>query len=316
MTRFHRQYGLLMALFLSPLSVAAQQPTVKPRPEAPQRLPAPQDVRVRQTGPAELTLTWDAVPGATHYNVGRAVGNGGFQRVADGVNLRLPRYVDLYAPPGARVVYTVTPIADGMAGTRATSEPFTDWQSVGPPLGPPRGVDASLYGGDQIAGRWVAAIGATHYEVRLVPEGGAPSGFNWATTSPGIYVRTPGPGRYALDVRSVARGANGVVQYSDPVRTPVVPVPSASAGSAPAETPSAFAPAEVAVRHTAPVSLRVQGQSAPQGAASWSSLAPAVATVSSDGTITGRASGTTHVVGITGSGSAIRVVVIQVTVTP
>lgn len=79
---------------------------------------APAGVTAAQTGPGEVTLTWNAVAGATGYAIGRAVGGEGFRSLC---SLCPPsaRYVDATAVPGQSHTYTVTSIAPG-GHSRAT----------------------------------------------------------------------------------------------------------------------------------------------------------------------------------------------------
>lgn len=83
---------------------------------------APASVSAAQTGPGEITVRWSAVPGATGYFVGRAVGTSGFQLLcalcAGGTS-----YVDRSAAPGQRHVYEVGAHSVQGAGRPAWSTP-------------------------------------------------------------------------------------------------------------------------------------------------------------------------------------------------
>lgn len=78
------------------------------------RPPAPANVRAVRTSPTEVTLTWDAVPGATGYAIGRHVPPAGWASVAR-VSANTTRYVDSRRVFSASHQYGVNTIAGDMA---------------------------------------------------------------------------------------------------------------------------------------------------------------------------------------------------------
>ena len=82
---------------------------------------APAGVKAEQTGPGEITVTWEANPDAVAYAIGRAQGNEGFKMICALCSTEEARFVDTTALTGTRHVYTVQAVTvDGM-GARATS---------------------------------------------------------------------------------------------------------------------------------------------------------------------------------------------------
>lgn len=116
---------------------------VKPGP-----VPAPASVTAEQTGPGEVTVRWSAVPDATAFIIGRAVGTGGLQMLCR-ICPTTGRYVDHAVQPGAEHTYAVTALAARGASRRATSNvlvptgaPAVARAETAP--APPPAVDASF----------------------------------------------------------------------------------------------------------------------------------------------------------------------------
>lgn len=79
-------------------------------------------VNARQTGANEVTVTWNAVNGATSYFIGRLAPPAGWQRI-NVPNLTATRYVDRNVEPGRTYRYQVAAIMrNGTAGRRFTSD--------------------------------------------------------------------------------------------------------------------------------------------------------------------------------------------------
>ena len=87
---------------------------------------APAGGKAEETGPGEITLTWQAHPDAVAYAIGRAQGNEGFKMICALCSSEQARFVDAEAIPGARHVYTVQAITVDGAGARATSNIVND----------------------------------------------------------------------------------------------------------------------------------------------------------------------------------------------
>lgn len=326
-----------------------QQPTVKPQPgaRANVRLPAPRNVRVVQTGAGELTVTWEPVPGARSYNLGRAVGTNGFQRVADGIGLRQARYVDRSAPAGVRVVYAITPIDSAdVSGLRATAEPFTAWQATGgggsgtdtagtsgtpttggaatssptPPLDAPR-VAARVEASTIHAG-WAHVRDADQYLVRVV--GPARSERTIAATGAPIQVSFPGltPGEYVVEAMAIDAPGTFMSQERRSTMSRSAPLTVAPAASDTAVTEAPPATVTVASQavtaNAAALALRLSGRVrvAADGVDRWISLTPAIVSVAADGTITALAAGTGRVLGYGASAAGTRVTAVEVVVAP
>jgi hypothetical protein len=85
-------------------------PVVPPAKQAVAAVPAPNFLKAEVTGPGEITLRWDAVPGATAYAIGRSVRPQGMGRLCELCPTETV-YVDHDAVAGAVHVYRVTAIA-------------------------------------------------------------------------------------------------------------------------------------------------------------------------------------------------------------
>ena len=84
----------------------------------------PASVAAEQTGPGEITVAWSAAPGATAYQVGRAVSPAGFQMLCS-LSPTTGRYVDRAATPGAKHTYSVVALAARGASRRVVSNVVT-----------------------------------------------------------------------------------------------------------------------------------------------------------------------------------------------
>lgn len=85
-------------------------PVVPPVKQAISAVPAPNFLKAEVTGPGEITLRWDAVPGATAYTIGRSVRPQGIGRLCELCPTET-MYVDHDAVAGAVHIYRVTAIA-------------------------------------------------------------------------------------------------------------------------------------------------------------------------------------------------------------
>jgi len=318
-----RRAWLLCAALLagSPLLASAQE-EIKPVTTSPilQRLPAPQRVTVRQTGAGQVTLTWGAVEGAKSYVIGRAVGTEGFRRMLDASTGPDTMYVDRRITVGVRHVYTVTPISTAdVSGIRATSDSIVPTATGGSttttgPATTTATIVARPSGPTDITIEWRStADGAYRYYLKPVLDG-TPKTI--VALSDNYVVQrnlTPGGYRFELLREPFLSTTKTVVATSG-----VVTIGTTSAGSTEVPATSTTAPSgtTVVVPIAPAVALRV-GAALPLGAGQWTSLAPSVASVGADGTVTGRAAGTAQIVALAvQSDGAVRVTVVRVSVQP
>lgn len=125
------------ALVILPLVAAAQgDPVGKPLPTrtvTPTRPPAPANLTASISGPGQVTLTWDAVPGASAYDLGLHVSPNGWRRVTrvtGGATSYLDSGRDLSKPHMYQVVAIVGDLASLPARSdtvqETAAEPATD----------------------------------------------------------------------------------------------------------------------------------------------------------------------------------------------
>ena len=128
---------------------------------------------------SEVTVTWNSVPGATAYFIGRAVFRSGF-RVVCAVCSNEPRYVDRNVTAGQPHTYTVAAIFPNGVSKRVTSNTVTPGETVVAASTPPAATPTPPTGAPP--GR---PTGATNTPATVTPPG-RPAG---GTTPPG----TPQP---------------------------------------------------------------------------------------------------------------------------
>ena len=85
---------------------------------------APAAVQARETGETEVTLSWNPVPGATAYMIGRVVGGSGLHMLCD-VCPPSGEFVDTTATPGLEHTYMVAAIFPLGISTRTPSNRLT-----------------------------------------------------------------------------------------------------------------------------------------------------------------------------------------------
>ena len=153
--------------------------------KAAQRPAAPANVQLRETSAGVLTLTWDEVPGATGYTIGRASGNEGFRRFCD-ICPTGGQLVDTVPATGVRYAYTVAALSPAGPSPRATSPAVTPTGGIilagpigdAPPApgdakdaapGAPTQLKSALVVDDKGARRvrlsWVAGVRTGMYEI-------------------------------------------------------------------------------------------------------------------------------------------------------
>lgn len=158
-------------------------------------LPAPSGLTAAVAG-QQVTLTWQAVAGAKHYDVARGpLAAGPFARIgmASGTS-----YVDAGAPPGTASYYVVSANSGSRSG--AQSDPAV---ANIPPLAPAGLVAAfDLSTGSVLLG-WQGSAGAVTYAVQRKGGGGAYAEIGTAATTQFVDVSPlGGPVSYAVKAQS------------------------------------------------------------------------------------------------------------------
>jgi len=130
-------------------------------------------------GNAQATLSWNAVSGATSYNVKRATTSGGpYTTVAPGVTT--PSYTNTGLTNGTTYYYVVSAV--NAVGESANSAQVSVMPSAGPTVpSAPTGLTATA-GNAQAALSWNAVSGATSYNVKRSTTSGGP----YTTVAPGV----------------------------------------------------------------------------------------------------------------------------------
>jgi hypothetical protein len=90
----------------------------------------PSALNAEPTGTTEVTLSWDPVPGATAYLIGRAAHRSGFSTLC-ALCPTEPRYVDRTVLPGLAYTYTIAAIFPSGVSTRITSNSVTPGATSG-----------------------------------------------------------------------------------------------------------------------------------------------------------------------------------------
>ena len=296
-----------------------------PEPGKGARLTAPR-VTVEQTADGCVRLSWEAVPGARSYVLGRSEDRGGYQRVPDAPTGPATVYLDPKVRSGMRLSYTVTPIdADGLAGFRAMTDNFyAETSARGSCSG---AVDVH----DLRVSTVVAERSSTGFVVTWSPPSGPARGFMVRHLIDGRPVESPwvssriSPPKAQLENAAVGEHQFEVLaeddrgNYGPAVSSNLLVVGGGASASSGSSGGSSMAGAELSFAMSAALSLRT-GTSRPVGGpagAQWSSLDRGAATVTADGTITGRSAGEARVVGVNGTAAGgVRVTVVHVVVTP
>lgn len=322
------------ALGATPHGVAhAQDPVVKPTLTL-SRLPAPGTIRAAQQPDGRIRVAWAPVEGAVKYTLTRSVPN-----LSNGV-VALPNptdtvYVDSDVRAGYSYYYAVTAVdGSGATGLKRASTPVvaTLTAQSGATAGPTvtAVVTSTRSTGVDIKVSWPPvsrATGYTFHSIALLPLASDPSQPDPASGK--LYTPIT---LNSMQTTQLAGASFGSVNVWMVYRvTPILPggvmgtpgesapilVPKATTTSTPIVTTTAGTPVSASLS----VSVAVGGTSslAAQTAivnGQWLSMDPAVATVSSDGTVTGRAAGTASVVSVVPqTNGPVLVKVVRVTVT-
>ena len=208
----------------------------------------PTAVTARATAVGEMTVTWNAVPGATAYIIGRAAGSDGFRMHCNLCPARTT-FVDRYAKPGAAHTYSVAAMTASGAGPRATSNtlvaPGTESAiaaqadaGVTPVLKAPSGVTAAVTGATSALVTWSSVPGAVAYEVLRSLNGGSLTPVGRVQASGARMVEYPdylagGAGtRASYAVKSVDSAGNATVATPSNEITIVAKAATPAGGSA------------------------------------------------------------------------------------
>ena len=162
---------------------------------------APASVTARQTAVGEITLTWDAVPGATAYVIGRAVESGGFQLYCDLCSTRTT-FVDRFTKAGMSHRYTVAALSPAGSSGKTTSNIVIATSdanavatesnpSVDPTLKSPSTVTAVISGATSVQLSWNAVPGAAGYRLLRSVDGGALAPLTRLGAASGASVQYP-----------------------------------------------------------------------------------------------------------------------------
>lgn len=109
-----RNGRLLQRTQFNPVAATTNSPRVAP----------PTEVTAEATGATEVTVSWNAVPGATAYFIGRAVAGSGSRAICDLCSTETP-YVDRAAVAGLAHSYTISAIFPNGISRRITSSRVT-----------------------------------------------------------------------------------------------------------------------------------------------------------------------------------------------
>jgi hypothetical protein len=155
-------------------------PVVPPAKQAASStVPAPSFLKAKVTGPGEVTLRWNAVPGATAYFIGRSVRPQGIGRLCDLCSTET-KYVDHDAVAGAVHLYRVGAItpqgtsrpvmsnevtpATGKESVASGDTAVSDSKDVLPKA--PSGLRAALVSPTSIQLSWGGGMGATVFQIK------------------------------------------------------------------------------------------------------------------------------------------------------
>lgn len=145
----------------------------------------PSGVTAQETVANEVTLTWNAVPGATAYVIGRAVDQSGFSLYCD-VCPAETTFIDRFVKAGARHLYSVSALGPGGASGRALATAIVPTgnataiasaasPSVDPTLKAPSGVTATVTGATSTRVSWSRVPIAVAYQLLRSVNGAAPA---------------------------------------------------------------------------------------------------------------------------------------------
>lgn len=141
--------------------VGAKSAEVSAKPVAPPPLPAPTGLTAT-AGDKQVSLTWNAVTGATSYNVYRGTSSNGESSTPVATGLTTPSFVNTGLTDGTTYFFEVAAVngtAVGDKSAEASAKPAPP-----PPPPAPTGLTATA-GNQQVTLTWTAVTGATSYNV-------------------------------------------------------------------------------------------------------------------------------------------------------
>jgi hypothetical protein len=329
-----RQFAAV-AIVVLPVALPAQDPVVKPRPDAPAaagRPARPATVSAVQRRDGRIEVRWSSVRGADRYEITRSVPPGGATVVrqpdpADTV------FVDSDVQAGRTYYYVVAGVNAAGVGIKAGAQPVRATLGVtaggGGPVEPPVVVRVSPANGGLV---WLnipsgLRAGQTVRFERSLLDSPSPA---W---SPSVRrsISVSGGLNVTDDVSSLAAGtrvqwratvtddATGV--RSAPTLSNVLTVGASTTTTTTTASPAADAAgAQVLVAVAPALSVRAGGThslASLGGGLRWTALDESVATVDATGTAAARGAGTAQLVGVgRAADGAVRVTVVRLTVTP
>jgi fibronectin type 3 domain-containing protein len=332
---------VLLLAALPAWRAGAQDPIIKPTTgtitTTGDRLPAPTPIVVKQLADGRIQVSWKRLSAAQSYALWRSVPPAGVvalsERPTDTV------YVDSDVKAGSWYYYNVAAVGEGgtiglkgggslqatiSAGTTTTTTTTTTATRAPVP------VTVEARGGLTYLVSWNGTLTATRYDIRrleyrpsaadsLQPDGSSPRVTTFAAGS-----SRPWEFRDSLPSSTAARLLAWDVTVVSPfnndhARTPFVYVPASATVVAPTTTTTSVA-TPTTVAPTAEVTLAVGGSASLAertgvGGAQWLSFDVGVASVGTDGTVTGRAAGIASVAALARqSDGSVRVTVVRVLV--
>jgi fibronectin type 3 domain-containing protein len=189
------------------LACGSNPPPVTPPPAVPTGLTA-------IGGVGQVVLTWNAVPGATSYEVGRSATAGGARTLL--ATVTGPGYTDTTAGEGATWFYLVR--AKNAGGTSADAAAPA---ALTAPAAPAISVSGS---GSTMTVTWAAVQGAASYEVARAP-GGTTSFAVLSAAAASPYADAGVPGNTAFRYKVTAKNATGAAEsnIADATSAPAAP---------------------------------------------------------------------------------------------
>ena len=120
-------------------------------------------VTATQSGPRQVTLTWNAASGAVAYAIGRAVAPNGFRPLCELCPTEA-RFIDTDAEPGANHTYSVTAVSPAGRSRAASSNTVAlGGETVAP--APPANPVATVLSTTAVRLNWQGTPGVTQYRI-------------------------------------------------------------------------------------------------------------------------------------------------------
>ena len=332
--------AVLVAFVVSAVQAATALPqdVVKPTVDPIVRLPAPTPIAARQRPDGRIEVTWTAVVGAERYELWRSVPPAG-QVIVPLPDPTATIYVDADVKAGSTYYYVVAGINGAGIGLKASSAPVTVTATATTTIptsstAPSQTVQAKLVGPTSVSVSFTPVTGATSYRVDRMtylasttdPTQMAPTPVATAEAYAGLsqsFTDNIGSSvsqrwmRYQVTpFLGLGTGSTVGSQY------PYVVVPATTTSTAGTTSSTTASSGSTTFTEAASTAIKIGTTAslasiAGTSGARWVSVNESVATVDASGIVTGRASGSTHVLGMSGApDGSLRIVAVPVTVTP